>query len=225
MILVAAALSAFVVAVALLAGAGANVFSFVSQQSSRGLQVEALGAIGYLWLISFGSSVYVIEYDTEMLTFQVYGPGVLELANLLTPLLLLGVLVIAALGVWAARAGTGLGKLLPSLALALTMVLIVFNKVGSPQFVTWLAPTIVLGLVLDRHRWLPIAVIAAAIAALTQVIYPYWYGWVLSAETPMLIVMSLRAALELGLLAAAVTVVVRDGTLSSRRALERERND
>jgi hypothetical protein len=39
---------------------------------------------------------------------------------------------------------------LPPLVLAITTALILFNKVGSPQFVGWLAVPIVFGLVAAR---------------------------------------------------------------------------
>ena len=42
------------------------------------------------------------------------------------------------------RRGVPGAELLPPLALAITTALILFNKVGSPQFVTWLAVPIVL---------------------------------------------------------------------------------
>ena len=40
----------------------------------------------------------------------------------------------------------------PPLALALVTAFIVFNKVGSPQYLTWIAVPLVAGLVLTRRR-------------------------------------------------------------------------
>ena len=68
---------------------------------------------------------------------------------------------------------------------ALTAALIVFNKVGSPQFMTWLVAPIVLGLVLDRRRWRSVAVFALVVAALTQSVYPLTYDGLLLAAPPI----------------------------------------
>ena len=42
-------------------------------------------------------------------------------------------------------------EVLPVLALALVSGLIAFNKVGSPQFMTWLAVPVILGLATPRQ--------------------------------------------------------------------------
>ena len=72
------------------------------------------------------------------------------------------------------------GEVLPALALAITSALILFNKVGSPQFVGWLVVPIVYGMATaaigeGRSFRVP-AILAAAIALLTQSFYPYLYG-------------------------------------------------
>lgn len=57
-----------------------------------------------------------------------------------------------------------------------------FNKVGSPQFITWLAPVIVFGLIVDVRRFALPAGIALCIAWLTQIIYPGNYNFVTDAH-------------------------------------------
>jgi hypothetical protein len=61
--------------------------------------------------------------------------------------------------------------------------------------VTWLAAPIVLGLVLSPRRFLVPAALAAAIALLTQVIYPYWYGWLMAATPGFVLVLTVKIAL------------------------------
>ena len=134
--------------VALLLGAGANVFSFITEQTGRGLQVES--PIGTFWMwdafVSHSTRSFVY-YDQAILTYQVVGPGSATAANLMTPLLAIVTAALLVLGVRGdpPRASTP-ARLLPPLTLAITTALILFNKVGSPQFVTWLAVPIVFGL-------------------------------------------------------------------------------
>ena len=88
---------------------------------------------------------------TAILTYQLRGPGSVIAAAIMTPLLAIVV------GRAARRRRSrdpardrGPAACCPPLALAITTALILFNKVGSPQFVTWLAVPIVFGLVASR---------------------------------------------------------------------------
>ncbi|MEA9985229.1 glycosyltransferase 87 family protein [Subtercola sp. RTI3] len=194
---VAAAVTAVAVAiVGLLLGAGANLFSFVTQQTSRGLQVEAPVSIPWMWMAYFkvpGSRVY---YDQNILTFQVKGSGGTVADFLTTPLLAVAVLVVLLLGVFVVRSGASVTQVLPALSLALVMALIVFNKVGSPQFMLWITAPVILGLIWQGRAFKTFAIIAAVLAALTQLMYPYLYDWLLSLDPLMLLVLTARNGLE-----------------------------
>ncbi|WP_438855281.1 glycosyltransferase 87 family protein [Agromyces sp. M3QZ16-3] len=192
---VAAALSIAIVGVSLLAGSGANAFGFVAEQAGRGLQIEAPLAVIWLWWIVAGTDAATIVYDRDILTFQIEGPGADVAAALTTPLMLIGLAAVLGVGVLAARRGAHVAALLPPLALAFTVVLMIANKVGSPQFVTWLAAPVVLGLVLGGARFTTPAALAAAIAVLTQVIYPYWYGWLLIANPGFVLLLTVKVVL------------------------------
>jgi hypothetical protein len=208
---IAAALSVGIVAVSLLAGSGANALGFVAEQAGRGLQVEAPVAVAWLWAIVAGSKTVTIEYDRDILTFQIQGPGADAAAGLTTPVMVVAVAVVLLLGIRAARRGAPLGALLAPLALAFVVVLMLANKVGSPQFVTWLTAPVVLGIVLGGRRFTVPAVLAAAIALLTQVIYPYWYGWLLVADPAFVLVLTGKVALLVALLAWSVRAVWQAG--------------
>jgi hypothetical protein len=208
---IAAALSVGIVAVSLLAGSGANALGFVAEQAGRGLQVEAPVAVAWLWAIVAGSKTVTIEYDRDILTFQIQGPGADAAAGLTTPVMVVAVAVVLLLGIRAARRGAPLGALLAPLALAFVVVLMLANKVGSPQFVTWLTAPVVLGIVLGGRRFTVPAVLAAAIALLTQVIYPYWYGWLLVADPAFVLVLTGKVALLVALLAWTVRAVWQAG--------------
>jgi hypothetical protein len=211
----AVALSVGILGVSLIAGSGLNAFGFVAQQAGRGLQVEAPLAVPWLWWIVGGSDETTIAYDRGILTFQVEGPGTDVAAALTTPLMALGVAAVLAVGIRAAARRAPVVALLPPLALAFTTVLMLANKVGSPQFVTWLAAPVILGIVLGGGRFLTPAALTASIALLTHVIYPYWYGWLLIANPGFVLLLSLKVVLLLALLAWAVLRVWQAG--SARR--------
>ena len=98
--------------------------------------------------------------------------------------------------------------MLPPLVLAITTALILFNKVGSPQFVGWLAVPIVFGLVAARISGVPSflvpSLLGLGIAALTQFFYPYLYGQLLSLQVDMLVALTARNLLYIPLLVWAV---------------------
>ena len=170
--LVAVALSVGILCVSLLAGSGLNALGFVAEQAGRGLQVEAPVAAVWLWQMVAGSRAVEIVYNREILTFQISGPGADAAAALTTPVMAVGVAVVLLLGIRAVRRGAAFGRLLPALALSFVVVLMLANKVGSPQFVTWLAAPIILGLVLGPRRFLVPAALAAASAHHTPLLKP-----------------------------------------------------
>jgi hypothetical protein len=93
------------------------------------------------------------------------------------------------------------------------------NKVGSPQFVAWLAAPVVLGLVFGPRRFAVPAALAATIAAFTQLIYPYWYGWLLAANPAFVFLLTVKSALLVALLAWSVRAVWRAGRVRRRPAV------
>jgi hypothetical protein len=207
----AAATTAIVLIAALALGAGSNVFSFFSQQTGRGLQIEAIMATPWMWDATLGAGHSQVYYDFAILTFQVRGPGATAAAAAATPLLGIAALVLLGLGALAVRRGREPADVLPPLVLALTVALIVFNKVGSPQFVTWLAVPIVFGLVTaasgaGRSFRVP-ATLALVIAGLTQLIYPYFYTAVTGAQLSIVLVLSARNVLYIVLLVWAVVAL------------------
>lgn len=209
----AAATTAIVVVFALLAGAEWNVFSFIAQQAGRGIQIESPVAGIWLWQMVAGVPDTFIYYDTTILTFQVAGAGVVVAAAILTPLLAVIVVIIALLGIRAVRSGISAASVLPMLSLALISALIVVNKVGSPQFISWLAVPIVLGLLGHNAAGAPSfrvpAVLTLLIAVLTHAIYPYLYHLLLMANPALIILVSLRNLFLIVLLGWAIVEMVR----------------
>ncbi|WP_066516911.1 glycosyltransferase 87 family protein [Curtobacterium ammoniigenes] len=209
--LIAAVLvSAGVVATDLSLGGGRYLASFVGAQTSRGLQVESVLATPFTWAVAAGRPGYSIFFDHGIVAFEVVGHGTGFAARCSTPLMVgLVVLIAAVTGVAIARRAPVL-ELIPVVALAVVMTLIVANKVGSPQYVGWIAAPIAWGLIAGRRgAFLVPAALAVAIAGLTQVIYPWFYASVTHAHPLLLTVLSIRNGLEaLLLLWALVSLVV-----------------
>jgi hypothetical protein len=202
----AAVVSAAVVVAVVLGGGSAHLFGFVGGQTSRGLQIEAPVSSLYVVLAAADGPDARIFYDRELITFQVAGPGVDAVIAAMTPVMILGMLAIAALGAVKAWRRAPFGALFPPLAAALVLGFIVLNKVGSPQYMTWLAVPVVIGLALDRRRWRRPALLTLVILALTQLLFPFWYDALLVLVPSAVALLVVRNVLVVTLF---VWVVVR----------------
>ncbi|AZS40959.1 hypothetical protein CVS54_02304 [Microbacterium oxydans] len=203
----ALAVTAGVVAALLVLGADSEILGFLTEQTGRGLQIEAVAATPFLWLAVTGAAR--IEYSFEILTFQITAPGVDAVAAVLTPLMAVCVLAVAAVGALKAIRGARFTRLFPPLALALVTLLIVTNKVGSPQFQTWLIAPMILWLVLDRVRARVPAVVVLALCLLTCLVYPIGYDALLRADTLSVAVLTVRNALLIVLLVLGIRALLR----------------
>ena len=135
------------------------------------------------------------------------GEGTNNVAEFSSVLLGIGFVGTLGWGIWLHHRGSSSSHVLPAVALSLTTVLIVFNKVGSPQFIGWLAAPIIAGLVLEVKRFIAPAVIALILAALTQAFYPYLYTGLLNVQSLELSILTLRNIGELVLLAVSASVL------------------
>ena len=205
--------SGLTLAAVLAAGAGRHAFGFISDQTNRGLQLEAPVSAWWLWRAVLGIRDSAIFYDHDMLTFEVTGPGVEVVGSVMTPLLVLGAAAVAALGAYRAWRGATFLWLFPPLSLAFVLVLILFNKVGSPQYMSWLIAPLAVGLMIDRRRWWGPAILGLGMALITQIVYPVLYGGLLSAGALPASLLTARNALVAVML---VWVVVRLARLPRR---------
>ena len=206
-LLSAASVTIVIIGVLLMLGAGGNLLGFLGMQTGRGLQIEAVGATPFLWMVVAGAAR--IEYSYEILTFQITAPGADLVSMLLTPLMVLVVAGILVVGALRARGGAAWQRLLPPLTLALVTGLMVTNKVGSPQFHTWLIPPVILWIVFDRARSRTAGVLVLVLCTLTFAIYPLTYDQLLRAEALPMLLLTARNLLLVVLLVHAVHAVVR----------------
>ncbi|MFK3679571.1 hypothetical protein ACI2IP_17755 [Microbacterium sp. NPDC090218] len=207
MLLSATLVAGGVVVVLFLLGADTEILGFLTEQTGRGLQIEAVAATPFLWLAAAGAAR--IEYSFEILTFQIAAPGVDAVAAVLTPLMVISVLAVTAIGAVKAMRGAAFPRLFPPLALTLVTLLIVTNKVGSPQFQTWLIAPVILWIVLDRVRARVPAAIVLALCLLTCLVYPLGYDALLRADTLSVAVLTVRNVLLLVLLVLGARALLR----------------
>lgn len=205
--LTAASVSIVIVTVLLICGAGEHVLGVLTMQTDRGLQIEAVAATPFLWFVAADAAR--IEYSPLILTFQISAPGAEAIASALTPSMLVTTLGILILGGLRARGGAAWQRLLPPLGLALVAGLIVTNKVGSPQFLTWLIAPAVLWIVFDRTRAQTAATLVLLLCTLTFAVYPLTYDQLLGAQLLPILLLTVRNVLLVILLAHALRAVMR----------------
>ena len=155
-----------------------------------------------------GAGIY---FDTALVTNQVSGAFTAEVSMILG-LVMLGALVITAwLSFNAYRAGADFKHHFAVTLLTGTLDLIVFNKVGSPQFEGWLAVPLMAGILFGLPKWRVPLIGGGVIALLTNLIYPIFYMdlmilgdlgvWLLTLRNAALIALLVWANLRLSGLA------------------------
>jgi hypothetical protein len=210
---VAAAVSLGVVGLAVFANGNENIFSFLWINSNRGLQIESPIANIWMWGAKLGWGDSSVYFDSNIITFQVTGPFANTVASLMTLTLIVALAITAFLGWRATKAGAAPHEVFALVGMTAVLDLIVFNKVGSPQFHTWLAAPLIAGILLGVQRWRLPLYFGLALAALTAWIYPYNYDSIVNLDGFALVVLTLRNLL---LIAFLVWANVRLGALSSR---------
>ena len=174
--------TAFILLIGILLGGNQNMFSFIGLQSGRGIQVESSVAIIWLIQILFSIPGPKIIYDSKILSFQVSGFGVSEIANIMT-LVQFGALAITLwLGFRAKKQGTDKNTLFAWMFLTSTLDLLVFNKVGSPQYELWVVGAALFGILAGTKHWKFVTVMTLATSALSWLIFPIFYGDLLDGK-------------------------------------------
>lgn len=227
-VLPAAVVTAGVVGATVAAGGGGHLLGFASTQGGRGLQVEAVGATPWTLLAAAGDRAAVV-LDEALITYQVVGPGTTVAAAALDAALVAGVVTVAGWVLVLRRRGTAQAALLPA-SLTLATLLVVANKVGSPQYLTWLVPPVVVALAsaiparpagAGGHRergWVRGAAVLTLVAsALTQVVFPWGYPALLAGQAWVAVVLAARNLTLVAVLAVAVAWTVDSGRAPAGR--------
>ncbi|MFC8799408.1 hypothetical protein ACFT2C_16865 [Promicromonospora sp. NPDC057138] len=224
-VLPGAAVCAVVIGIATVGGGSDNVLDVFGEQGDRQLQVESVAATPFTVARLWDSSIQV-EYDNVIYTYEVLGAGPDAVAEALDIALPVAAVLLAALVWWAARRRPDLvGDVLLLGAAAELLALIVFNKVGSPQFIAWIGPPLAAAIALGsrsqgtRRTWFLPAFGTLIVARLTMEIYPIRYGEFLGGWPLATTIGALRNALLVALLVGAVVRLVQ--VARSRRTTSR----
>ncbi|MGN6576314.1 MAG: glycosyltransferase 87 family protein [Nocardioides sp.] len=198
--------------VSVVVGGWERLFSPLTYQADRGLQIESVLATPAMlgWLSDHGR--WQVAYATSK-AYEVTGPGVgtlLALSSALTVVYVVG-LAAAWWRLWVLRDRVR-GTTVLWVALAAVTGFVVVGKVLSPQYLLWLAPLAAAGLTVEDHRrlrWWTAGLLLAM--GLTQVVFPANYGQItLLGDRAWLPVaaLALRNVVVVALLATAVAAVV-----------------
>ena len=199
-VLAGAAVTAVVGLGTWLSGGLPHIMDFLLNQGERGMQLEATFSTPWVWLSVFHIAGSKMADNTAINSTEVYGPGASTAAFLMQPLLILAAVTAAILLVRAMRRGAEREELFLEGSLMMVTAFIVFNKVGSPQFIIWLAPVIIAGLTHDWERWKVPAALLMGIAITTFVIYPLFYTPLIHAHPVMAAILTTRNVLLVVLL-------------------------
>ncbi len=175
--------SALIIAGVVAAGGSANLFSFLTIQGQRAPQLEAPIATPWVWATIWDMPGARIRQNYELATREVIGHGAMAAGEVVGWLMIaafvaIALLLLRARSTWVAgapRVELAESRLVVLGAFAMTAALIVFNKVGSPQYMLWLAPIVVVGLLVDPVRWRVPARWMAATSLLTTFVFPIFY--------------------------------------------------
>ena len=193
--------SVIVAVVSVLLGGGRYLFTFITAQIGRGLQIESPLATPWLWADASGAPAIRIYWDPTISTYQLVGPGVALAAKLSSLVLVTAVLVTLAFGIRAVIRRADASRTVAALSLALTMAVTAFNKVGSPQYEMWCVPIVIFGLLVSTRWFRTPAILVVVASCLTQGIYPYFYRSLLLAQPWMVFLITARNLLEFTILA------------------------
>ncbi|MEZ0446946.1 glycosyltransferase 87 family protein [Cellulomonas sp. ICMP 17802] len=197
-------------------GGFAHVASFLTEQDERGLQIEAPGAtpwlIAGLWVPSITRVL-----NQAIVSWEIHGPGTQGVADVLGALFFVAIGASALLLWWRRErlgaqmwsGGIARTELLVRGAMLLTLAMLVFNKVGSPQYMGWLAPPVAVALALRLPGWRTTAWLVAGIAGATQVVFPWLYNEVIFGGPGVTFTLAARNVALVVLLVHTVVALVR----------------
>jgi hypothetical protein len=186
---------------------------FVTEQTDRALQLEAPVTTPWVWLATMGQPGTTIYQNHEIATREVSGPGAGVAAAAMTPLMFLAVAGIFLLMLVALRRRGASTQLVLVGALALVTTFVVLNKVGSPQYLLWIAPVVTVGILHDWALWRVPAYLTLAIGGLTTLVFPIFYLPLVHGDAGAVLLLTLRNGLLVVLLGWSVAALWQ----SSRR--------
>lgn len=143
-------------------------FSFISGQSSRGLQIESVGALPYqIWNAGPGTVTSAFQFGA----IEVVAAGTQFVSLVIT---LMGVALLGVLFYW--RFFGKLKQASPAdIALLAILISIVTSRVLSPQYMVWVFGLLAVSALRPQANFRKLSILIFISAALGQFIYPWWY--------------------------------------------------
>ena len=181
-----------------------RLLSPLSYQDVRGLQIESLAATPFILAAAWRPATWHIEYAASK-SYEISGPGVeigITIANILT---VVALAVAVGCAAWRFFKGGWSAAYVARLSALLIMLLIVGNKVLSPQYLIWLAPLVAVLLAVEHTRVTrSVSVILLVTTFLTLLVYPATYTQL--TEGPTVLPAIILGARNVAMLALAGTV-------------------
>lgn len=201
-------------ALSLVTGGTSRLFSPLTWQSGRGLQIESVWATPLMVARAADPGTWTVRYSAFQ-AYEVFGPGVAAFLTVSTVATVVGLVVTAALFVRGFRSpevsAVGLGLLV----LATIAITTITNKTLSPQYLLWLggpAAVLLLSRRSEGPRWQRtigrLAVSLLVLALLTQLTYPVLYNGVLGRGSRTLVLASTTVTTLRNLALLVVTVAL-----------------
>ncbi len=217
-VLPAVALTGVVVTVVRALGRSDFLVTFLTDQSGRGLQLEAVGATPWLLAALVTGSVRRVD-DLVLNDWELHGAGTQVAGQVLGVLFVLTVVAAAGLVWWRRellgdrlRSDRAAGaELVVRGALLMTLTMIVFDKVGSPQYMAWLAAPIAAAVGLGLPGWRRTARWALVVAGVTQGVFPWLYPAITRGDVTGAVVLAGRNVLLVVLLVGTARAVALGG--------------
>ncbi|MVA76063.1 DUF2029 domain-containing protein [Auraticoccus sp. F435] len=201
----------------LVAGGAERLFSPLTWQSDRGLQVESVWATPVMLWHLLSPELHTIGMSRYQ-AFEVFGPHVAGWTSAADLSMLVGLAVMALLFVRTWRRGAASPLAAAAVMTAVVACMIVTNKTLSPQYVLWLGGPVAVLVQQVTSRPVPrrtsqavvrLALGTLVLAALTHLVYPVLYSAIVydppgPAQTAAVLVLAVRNA---GLVALTVVSV------------------
>lgn len=222
-ILTGAVVTAGISVVVWAAGGLRFLTGFITEQTDRALQLEAPVTTPWVWLAALGHRGTTVYQNHDIATREVSGPGAGVAAAAMTPLMFLAVAGIVVLLLVAVRRTGSSAQLVLLGALALVSVFVVFNKVGSPQYLLWIAPVVAVGLAHDWVRWRVPAYLTIVIGGLTTLVFPIFYLPLVHGDAGAVLLLTLRNGLLVVLLSWSVAALWSTARLRRPASVARRR--
>ncbi len=166
-----------------LTGGVQRLLSPLDYQSDRGLQIESIAATPFMVIRELFGGNYGIEYAASK-SYEIFGAGVTTAISITT--VLFGLTFVVAIGWMLSALVTNRWEPQQVLVLWLFLILLlmVANKVFSPQYIMWLGPLMAI-ILLNNATSTKAKTVAAVIlgaAIVGQVVYPFTYDQMLDND-------------------------------------------